>query len=100
MSMLDNYWAGYEATLARIRTEKPQTVAAVVAILGDFEAPSSGAAFFPTGGDDQLCDALSDAGWAVDYLEGDYLWNARHRITRETLHFVEGDIYPGEFQQP
>jgi len=91
---LDAYWNKYDSTLSRIRAEKPTTFAALKEILDSFEPPSSGDAFFPGGADDSLADALHDAGWHVNFQEGDYLWlgtsPAGHRIT-----YVEGDVYEG-----
>lgn len=91
---LDAYWAKYAETLTRIRTEKPSSLAELKVILDDFEPPSSGAAFFPGGADDTLGDAVSESGWGVNFLEGDYLWQARSR-TGDVIHYVEGDVYPG-----
>lgn len=91
---LVNYWAKYDETLTRVRTEHPTTLAELKVILDDFEPPSSGAAFFPGGADDTLGEALDDAGWGVEWLEGDYLWQARSR-TGDVIHYVEGDVYPG-----
>jgi hypothetical protein len=90
---LQSYWAQYDATLARVRAEKPDTFAALKAILDAFSPPSSGDAFFPGGADDTLGDALNDAGWAVEWSEGDYLWRARHPRTGAMLEHVEGDLY-------
>jgi len=87
------YWAAYDATLTRIRTERPDTFAGLKAILDTFEPPSSGDAFFPGGADDTLGDALHDAGWLIRWREGDYLWDAIHPTTRARIEHVEGDIY-------
>lgn len=87
------YWAAYDATLTRIRGERPDTFAALKAILDTFAAPSSGDAFFPGGSDDTLADALCDAGWRVEWREGDYLWDASHPTTGARLEHVEGDLY-------
>ena len=46
MSALDGYWAAYDATLARIRQQQPDTFPALKAILDAFQPPSSGDAFF------------------------------------------------------
>jgi hypothetical protein len=92
---LANYWAQYGATLERVRTEKPHTLLELKAILDSFEPPSSGVAFFPGGADDTLADALSDAGWAIHYIEADYLWEARSP-TSQYIHHVEGDLYDGD----
>ena len=93
-----DFWAGYAATLARVRYEQPSTADGLAAILNRFQAPSAGTAFFGNNADDQLCDALADAGWDLRFLERDYLWEARHPGTGERLHYVEGDVYPGPYK--
>jgi hypothetical protein len=93
-----DFWAGYAATLARIRADRPSTAAGVAAILNGFQAPSAGTAFFGNNADDRLSDALADAGWQLRFLERDYLWEARHPDSGERLHYVEGDVYPGPYQ--
>jgi hypothetical protein len=95
------YWKAYDATLARIRMHRPQTVDAVAAILGDFQQanqPDPAVGFFPSGGDDYLADALSDAGWTIRYIEGDYLWEALSKATGQDLHYIEGDVYRGPYR--
>lgn len=98
---LDSFWAGYDATLARVRAERPATLAELAAILNEFQPPSAGVAFFGNNADDRLSAALADAGWYVHYLEGDYLWEA-HRPgadgATEWLHYVEGDVYAGPYR--
>jgi hypothetical protein len=95
---LTTYWAKYAETLARIRAEKPTDLKSLKTILDAFEAPSSGAAFFPGGADDTLADALEDAGWRVQYVEADYLWNAKSP-TGAYIHYLEGDVYAGRFNE-
>lgn len=90
---VDELWAVYDRTLARIRTERPETFPALKAILDEFQPPSSGDAFFPGGADDTLGDALEEAGWYVTWREGDYLWDAVHPLTRARVEHVEGDLY-------
>lgn len=92
MSLYD-YWRMYDATLARIRDEKPDTFAALKAILDRFEPPSSGDAFFPGGADDTLAGALHSAGWELSFGDGDYVYTARHPKTGARLEYVEGDVY-------
>ena len=94
MSLAD-FWRGYDATLARVREERPATTAAVVEILNAFQPPSAGLAFFGNNADEHLSDALAAAGWDVRYIEADYLWEARHPATGAVLHNVEGDVYDG-----
>jgi hypothetical protein len=100
MAGLDDFWRGYEATLARVRKEQPSTTAAVVEILNAFQRPSAGIAFFGNNADDHLSDALADAGWDVRYIEGDYLWQAQHPVSGAWLHNVEGDVYDGPWAPP
>jgi hypothetical protein len=99
MPGLDGYWRAYDATLARVRDERPADLAALKTILDAFCAPSSGVAFFPGGADETLADALAYAGWSVEWIEGDYLWGARSP-TGEYIHHVEGDLYPGRWRPP
>lgn len=87
------YWVKYDATLTRVRKEQPDTFAKLKAILDDFEPPSSGDAFFPGGADDDLADALHDAGWSLHFTEGSYVYTARHPRTGAKLQDVEGDLY-------
>jgi len=100
MAGLDSFWQGYEATLARVRAERPTTTALLAVILGSFQAPSVGVAFFGNNADDHLSDALNDAGWDVRFIEGDYLWEARNLASGAQLHYVEGDVYDGPYQRP
>lgn len=92
------YWNQYDATLARVRSVKPDTLADLKEILDAFMPPSSGVAFFPGGADETLGDALGDAGWDVAWIEGDYLWQARNATTGEIIHHVEGDLYAGPWE--
>jgi hypothetical protein len=98
MSALDSFWAGYSRTLARIRAERPTTVEAVTAILNDFQPPSAGVAFFGNNADDTLAAALSDAGWRLRFIGGDYLWQAQNKTSLAELHCVEGDVYAGPYR--
>lgn len=97
---LASFWAGYETTLARVRDERPDTLASLAAILNAFQPPSVGVAFFGNNADEQLSGALTTAGWDVRFIEGDYLWEARHPATGAWIHYVEGDIYDGRHQAP
>jgi hypothetical protein len=97
---LTSFWLQYDATLARVREERPDTLAALAEILNAFQPPSAGVAFFGNNADDRLNDALRDAGWDVQFIEGDYLWDAFNPVTREWIHSVEGDIYPGTWKMP
>lgn len=98
MTGLAGFWAGYDATLTRIRVNRPVTLAALVAILNDFQPPSAGVAFFGNNADEHLSDALAAIGWELCFIEGDYLWEAHHPATGEWLHYVEGDVYPDRYR--
>lgn len=90
---IHDYWAMYDRTLARIRDEKPDTFAALKAILDRFAPPSSGDAFFGDGADDTLADALRSAGWELKFFGAPYVYKAKHPLTGATLHYIEGDLY-------
>jgi hypothetical protein len=94
----DQFWAGYASTLARVRASKPRTLDALAAILNAFQPPSSGVAFFGNNDDDTLADALTDAGWHVEFIEGGYLWQASPLGSDEWIHYVEGDLDPGRWK--
>lgn len=93
MGALDAYWRMYDHTLATVRAERPTTFTGLKLILDRFEPPSSGQAFFPGGADDDLADALIDAGWSVDFEEGAYLYTAVHPVSGAVVQHVEGDLY-------
>jgi len=95
---LDGYWDAYERTLRRIVDEKPANLAELKAILDSFSSPSSGAAFFPGGADNTLWEALTEADWQITWSQADYLWDARSP-SGEYIHYVEGDVYPGRYEQ-
>jgi hypothetical protein len=89
----DLFWVAYDAMMARIRTEKPQTIDALFDVLRDMAPePSSGEAFALEGG--SLMAALEAAGWDVYGIEGDYLFEAKSPAG-EWMHYVEGDLYRG-----
>jgi hypothetical protein len=92
---LDAFWAGYRLTLERVRVERPVTLDHLATILNAFQAPQAGRAFFGNNADDQLGDAVADAGWVVHYVEGDYVWEAGHPASGEWIHYIEGDVYEG-----
>lgn len=100
MGSNDAYWNGYAATLARVRSEKPRTFAALKAIIDAFhpvmgDIPFCGDTFFPSGGEDTLAAALRDAGWRRQFLEGSYWYVATHPGTGAVCTYIEGDLYEG-----
>jgi hypothetical protein len=99
----DGFRAHYDATLTRIRAERPSTVDSVAAILSDnqpFQPPLIGIAKFGNYADDRLYDALADVGWQLRFLERAELWDARHPATDEEMHYVKGDVYRGPWADP
>lgn len=96
MSALDGYWAAYDATLARVRAERPSTFAELKAILDEFHhgALAAGDAFFPSqSADEELWEALVDAGWSIEFGEAGYVYEASFPATGARFEFVEGDLY-------
>lgn len=96
MSALDGYWAAYDATLVRVRSERPSTFAELKAILDRFHhgALAAGDAFFPSSSaDEELWEALEDAGWLIEFGEASYVYEALHPATGARFEFVEGDLY-------
>jgi len=97
---LDAFWAGYDATLARVRELRPRTLDDLAVILNAFQPPSAGVAFFGNNADDTLDAALSDVGWDLHY-QASYLWDAKAPgDDGEWIHYVEGDVYAGRWQAP
>lgn len=92
MSQMD-YWRAQRATLTRIRAERPSTFAGLKTILDVLHDKSVGDAFFAGGSNDGLDGALSDAGWRIDYAEGDYRWVATHPQSGASVEYIEGDVY-------
>lgn len=87
------YWVAYDATLKRIRQEKPSTFEQLKEILDSFQGPSSADAFFPDGADDTLMSAVTDSGWEITWAAANYHYHARHKVTGALFEYVEGDLY-------
>lgn len=91
-----DYWPAHEATLARIRRERPASFEAVKAILDAFTPPNRGDAFLPVGGFDNLADALLAVCWEVEFDEATHVFRAWNPRTREGLRYDHGDVYRHE----
>lgn len=106
----EGFWPQIQHQLDRVAEEKPDTFDAVRAILVDpaytdiaayvhrnGQRPfSADEAFFAgSGGDEDLADALLEAGWVVVASEASYYYAARHRRTGEELTYIEGDVVRG-----
>ena len=90
---LSHFWAAYDATLDLVRSKRPTTFAHLKVILDNFSPRGEDEAFFPGGADDTLAEALLDAGWDIEWVEGDYYYRATSPIGEAIAH-VEGDVYP------
>lgn len=94
--VLDAYWKACEEEMDALRASSLDTADEVVQILleHDPHGRSVGAAFFsPSNAGESLSDPLMEAGWSIEWIEGDYHWTACHRRTGETLTYIEGDVY-------
>lgn len=47
------------------------------------------------GGDDDMWDALDDAGWEIVWAEADYYY-AMRAPNGDVITYVEGDVYRGD----
>lgn len=91
---MKSFWEAIEAQCVELRTAK--TADEVVAILNRFGPPSVGDAFFAGGGGDtQLIDCLSEAGWVTTWIEADYYWVMR-APDGSLLSYIEGDVQLGD----
>lgn len=102
---LSDYWTACHAAVTAITTAKPTTAEQVVAILKDYDpqGPSSGDAFWSAAnGDDHLDDLLFEAGWTYDWREASYYWQMSRSQgeDRQTITYVEGDVYANNPQRP
>lgn len=94
--MADKFWAAIDAQITELELAK--TADEVIEICNRYSPPSSGDAFFAgSGGDKQVIDALSDAGWRFAWIKATYYWGAYAPIDSDgsAIHYVEGDIYRG-----
>lgn len=89
-NILDDFWEAIDHQLDMIEAAKPTTSAEVLRLLDG----SAKAGFFGgSGGDRQLLDSLSIAGWEVTDFHAIYYWTARHPSTGDSLEYIEGDVY-------
>ncbi len=90
------FWARITKALDRIEQEKPQSFAAVKAILdadGNPDGTDHGAdTFFAgSGGDRQLRESLAVAGWHVVWSQASYYYRMQSP-TGHVLAYTEGDV--------
>lgn len=75
----DPFWATVAQYLntVQVATDAESVVATARTMFKDDQPANSRHAFFPgSGGNEQLVEALSDAGWQVTFLEGGYHYTA------------------------
>lgn len=93
-STIRSYFDRIDRATEKCKTAR--TPEAVVAILLDVEAKSSGDAFY--GGDgDELLGALYDAGWHTHRYAAPYYWVvAAPQVADGFLAYTEGDVSIGD----
>ena len=95
---MNEFWEAIEAQCRELTTAK--TANEVVAILNKYGPASSGDAFFAgSGGDVQVIDCLTEAGWKTTWFDAVYYWVMR-APDGSLLSYVEGDIYLGDTITP
>lgn len=97
--MSDPFWTAVEDYLAEVRRSggTQEVIDLTLQYFPDQHYKDGAAdAFFPgSGGDDQLYDALEDAGWKFLVVEAEYSFTAK-APDKTVLKYVEGDIYRKE----
>jgi hypothetical protein len=96
--MADSFWDNVDRCARGLRSAT--SVDGAIAILNDHfiteSADSAADAFFGgSGGDDQVMDMLSDAGWTIVWSEAVYFFVARDPHG-DLLTYIEGDVYRGD----
>jgi hypothetical protein len=87
--MTDAFWTEIDSQLDAIESQKPDTFAGVVAILG---APF----FAGSGGDRQLYTSLFEAGWRRRWIVAGYFYCMQHYMTGAQITYIEGDLLDGD----
>lgn len=95
MSIIDDYWDNYGACLAEIKSDG-RTVEDVIRICNEHWPVSSGDAFCPNGGDEDLLGTLlyDTEEWDLVWAEADYYFCVQDRDGNR-LSYIEGDIVRG-----
>lgn len=88
---MDTFWKAIEHQLTEASTA---TTADDVLRIFAIDGHNSPAFFAGSGGDDQLDDALLNAGWRYAWAHAGYHW-AMVAPDGSGITYVEGDIYPG-----
>lgn len=94
---MDNYWSQCNATVEAVKTQRPDTTIALIALLRSHDPMSdgiSGDAFWSaSNGGDELWPLLMQGGWRFVECEADYFWTMRHPRTHDVVQYIEGDVY-------
>lgn len=91
---MQGFWEAIDEQMARCREAK--TVDDVMTACPAEPGTSVGEGWFGgSGGDEQLADALSDAGWSFTRFAADYYWVARD-TEGNLLSYTEGDLSRGD----
>jgi hypothetical protein len=92
------FWANYNKCNEELKSAK--TVDDVIRICKSYFGKSSGEAFYPGGGDEDLLGTLCDAGWRPAWIRAEYYFGiyepGGYPDSSKGLHYVEGDIYRGK----
>lgn len=92
--IIDKYWRDQTDAMDKIVAEG-RTVEDVIAILNEYFEPSSGDAFFPGGGDEEVLSTLMQTpGWTFPWIQASYYFAARD-ANGDGLTYVEGDVSRG-----
>ncbi|MEB3023365.1 MULTISPECIES: Clp protease/crotonase-like domain-containing protein [Mycolicibacter] len=89
------FWEEIKQVLAEAAQAKTADELIAAVRKGPNQDSGSGDAFFAgSGGDDQLVEALYDAGpWSITWREGDYHWRATSSVDGSVIEYIEGDVY-------
>lgn len=89
----DGFWESIHAQYEALKSA--QSADDVFAILKPIPGTSTGEGFFEgSGGDEQVYDALREAGWKVVWAEADYYWCMR-APNGDLITYTEGDVDRG-----
>lgn len=93
---LDGFWEEIHRQYEALKNAK--SADDVIRILGtdpELQDGNAAAFFAGSGGDEQVIDALSAAGWRITWAEADYYFVAQ-APDGSKITYVEGDVYKGD----
>lgn len=90
---LDTFWANIDRQISELGEAK--SADDVIRICPPIRETSSGDGFFEgSGGDQQVDEALREAGWTPIWWNASYYWAMRAPDGSE-ITYIEGDLYRG-----